>query len=444
MSEKLPPGPKGLPYLGSLIDYFKDILRFLTTTANEYGDIVFFKLGPRNVYLISDPELIRQVLITDSKNFTKSRALNRSKIVVGEGLLTNEGEKHLANRRVIQPLFHKKAIPNYVDAVISHTEKMCRRWQNGMIVDINREMMHLTQNIVVDALFNSAVERNSGLLVDSLTTIMNSFPRMLFPYSEYLDNLPLPHNYRFKKALRNLDGIVYSIIEEKRSSGNEGHDLVSLLVGAKDEEGKDFFTNRQIRDEVITFFIAGQETTANALSWTWHLIANNKYVEKKIEDELSGVLNHGLPSYDDIDRLVYLNNVIKESLRLYPPAWAVVRKSINEYNIAGYNIPPGSDIYMSQYVVHRDSRFFEEPTKFYPERWESLDSSNLPRFAYFPFGGGTRKCIGEPFALMEAVLILAVVFDKWRMEPVYNSEIKPKPLITIRPGSCIEMKLQRP
>jgi len=442
MSRRLPPGPKGLPFLGSLYDYFKDTLGFLTETARGYGDIVFFKLGPRNVYLISDPELIKQVLITDSKNFTKSRALNRARIVAGEGLLTNEGEQHLANRRVIQPLFHKKAIPNYVNAVISHTDTMCSQWEDGNVIDINKEMMHLTQNIVIDALFDSAVDRNSALLVDSLTTIMNSFPRMLFPYSEYLDNLPLPHNIRFRKALKNLDEIVYSIIDEKKSSRSESYDLVSLLLEAKDEEGKSFFTDKQIRDEVITFFIAGQETTANALSWTWYLIANNTKVEERMKAELSEVLNDRRPDYEDIERLVFLNNVVKESLRIYPPAWAVVRKSIDHYDIAGYKIPPGSDIYMSQFVVQRDERFFKDPMNFNPDRWSGLNSRNLPRFAYFPFGGGTRRCIGEPFALMEAVLILAVICRLWRMSPFDSSEIRPKPLITIRPEKGIKMRLK--
>lgn len=373
-----PPGPSGLPFAGSLFDYFKDILGFLTTNSREYGDMVFFRLGPRNVYQIGDPEYIKKVLVTDSRNFIKSRALERAKMVVGEGLLTNEGESHLRNRRVIQPLFHKKAIPNYVDSVVSHVNALCGAWENGMTLDINREMMFLTQSIVVDALFDSKVEREKKQLVDSLTTIMNSFPRLLFPFSEYLDNLPLPANYRFKKAIRNLDEAVYSVIKEKESAPNNRYDLVSLLLSAQDENGDRFFSDRQIRDELITFFIAGQETTANALSWAFYLIARHDNVENRILDEVYEVLGKEYPSYEDIEEMHYLNNVVKETLRLYPPAWTVVRKALNDYEIGGYSIPGGSDIYMSQFVVHRDSRYFRDPLKFVPERWFEINSNNFP------------------------------------------------------------------
>ncbi len=436
-----PPGPRGLPVIGSLLHYFKDILGFLTKNSERYGDIVFFSLGPRNIYQISEPEYIKKVLITDSRNFIKSRALERAKMVVGEGLLTNEGESHLRNRRVIQPLFHKKAIPNYIDAVISHTENLCRVWEDDATVDINREMMFLTQSIVVDALFDSKVDREKKQLVDSLTTVMNSFPRLLFPFSEYLDKLPLPANYRFNKSISNLDEVVYSVVREKESAESNNYDLVSLLLSARDEEGNRFFTDRQIRDEVITFFIAGQETTANALSWAFYLIARNKNVEDRILEEIHEVLGSEHPSYDDIERLQYTRNVINETLRLYPPAWTVVRKALKGCEIGGYFIPAGSDIYMSQYVVHRDDRFFSDPLKFSPERWFEINSRNLPRFAYFPFGGGPRRCIGEPFAIMEAVLILAVVLREWSVELINEGEIKPKPLITIRPKNGVPVRL---
>lgn len=439
----IPPGPRGLPLVGSIFDYFRDILGFLIRNSRQYGDIVYFRLGPRNVYMLNDPEMIKQVLVTDSRNFTKSRALDRAKMVVGEGLLTSEGESHLRNRRVIQPLFHKKAIPNYANSVVTNSEVICSEWDNGQNLDMNREMMKLTQAIVVEALFNSSVEDSSKKLVDSLTTVINSFPRMLFPFSEYLDNIPLPGILKFKRAMKVLDETVYSIIREKKNSGSGGYDLVSMLISARDEEGKPFFTEREIRDKVITFFIAGQETTANALSWAFYLISGNSKVEEKIIGEISEVLGENSPTYDDVERLVYTNNVVREAMRLYPPAWTVVRNALKDYEIGGYTVPAGSDIHMSQFVVHRDGRIFDAPDEFRPERWTEIMRGELHRFAYFPFGGGTRRCIGEPFAMMEAVLILAIVYSKWRVKLAANSPVKPKPLITIRPEQGVPVILQK-
>lgn len=304
-------------------------------------------------------------------------------------------------------------------------------------------MMGLTQSIVVDALFDSNVESKSRKLVDSLTTVMNSFPRLLFPYSEYLDNLPLPANLKFKKAMKDLDEVVYSIIHEKKNSDAGAYDLVSLLINAVDEEGNRVFNDKQVRDEVITFFIAGQETTANALSWAFWLISSHREVEQRIVKELRNVLDGGLPSYEHIEKLVYLKNVVNESMRLYPPAWTVVRRAVNDYNIGGYEISAGSDVYMSQFVVHRDPRIYDQPMMFKPERWFDLDSGNLPRFAYFPFGGGARRCIGEPFALMEAVLILAIIYTDWSVRSTGTAEIKPKPLITIRPENGINVRIEK-
>lgn len=440
----LPPGPKGLPFVGSLFDYFSDILGFLTSISTDYGDIVYYKLGSRKMYLLNDPEDIKDVLITNNRNFEKSRALKRSKIILGEGLLTNEGEPHLKNRRTIQPVFHHQRIKSYGDLMAEYSSRIGDNWQNGSLVDIHKEMMKLTLSIVSKTIFDSEMESESDEIGKSLTDLVTLFPQMIFPYSEYLDNLPLPANKRFFNAKNKLDSIIYGLIEERRANPGEKMDLLSMLLEAQDEEGDgQGMSNEQVRDEAMTLFLAGQESTANSLVWTWYLISGHPEVEKIIHREIDSVLNGRLPTLDDLGKLSYTQNVFKEALRLYPPAWALARHVKEDYEVGGYTIPAGADIFISQYVVHRDPRLYREPERFIPERWESDETKNLPRFAYFPFGGGTRRCIGEPFAWMEGVIIIATIASNWKMRLVPHQKVEPEPLITIRPKNGMKMILER-
>lgn len=433
---KLPPGPKGLPLLGSAIPFFMDILGFLKSTAETYGDIAYFELGKRKIYMLNHPDDIQDVLVTNNRNFLKSRALQRAKLIVGEGLLTSEKETHLANRRLIQPIFHNKVIPEFADTMAVIAKEFTDKWQENEVFDVHRNMMEMTQQIVVKTLFGTGLE-DSSKLVDSLSYILNLFPRFLFPFSEYLDKLPLPSNIKCNEALETIDKAIYKIINERRSSPSERFDLLSLLIGESGENGNNF-DEKQIRDEVITFYIAGQETTANALCWTLYLISGHKEVEARITREVESVLDGRLPGYQDVKSLEYLGNTVKESLRMYPPAWVVTRRAIEDYEVRGYTIPAGADIYMSQNVVHYDPRFYKDPEKFIPERWENSENS-LHRFAYFPFGGGPRRCIGEPFALMEAVLIIAVIASKWKLNLDPGFRVEAQPLITLRPKNGLKM-----
>ncbi len=439
----LPPGPRGLPIVGSLFDYFRDMLGFLLSTAQVYGDISFFRLGPRQVYLLSHPDYIKDVLVTNSRNFHKSRALQRSKIVLGEGLLTSEGETHLRERRIIQPVFHHKRIKAYADVMADFASSIGENWGNGEVVDIHREMMRLTLAIVVKTLFGAEIRSGAEDIGKSLTTIVNQFPRMLFPLSEYLDKIPLPGTRKFFKALETLDKTVYQLIEEGRRSKEDRDDLLSMLLSAQDEEGGGGLTDEQVRDEAMTLFLAGQESTANSLVWVWYLISQHPEVEKKLHDELDSVLGERLPGVDDLKKLVFTRMIFSESLRLYPPAWTVVRRAVEDYELDGYVVPGGADIYMSQYVVHHDPRFFPEPFVFDPERWNQDQASSLPQFAYFPFGGGPRRCIGEPFAWMEGMMLIAAIASKWRMHLVPGQTIAPKPLITIRPKNGMRMIMEK-
>jgi cytochrome P450 len=444
-----PPGPKGLPFAGSMFDYFRDMLGFLLRVKEKYGDIAYYKLGTRKMYLLSNPEHIKDVLITHNRNFTKSRALQRAKIVLGEGLLTNEGASHIKQRKIIQPIFHQKRIRGYGDTMAAYSQHLTTAWENGGVLDIHKEMMRLTLAIVSKTLFDADVESESDEIGKSLTNLVSLFPRLLFPYSEYLDKLPLPGNKKCNDAIEHLDNIIYGLIDERRSGGTGREDLLTMLLEAQDNDDLDNegnggrMSDKQLRDEALTLFLAGQESTANSLTWTFYLISQHPEVERKMHEEIVSVLDGRVPALDDLGKLSYTQKVFKEALRLYPPAWAVVRRAIEDYTVEGYFVAAGTDIFMSQYVVHRDPRFYKEPLRFDPDRWTSEFESRLPKFAYFPFGGGPRRCIGEPFAWMEGVIIIAAIISDWKMRLVPNQKIVPDALITIRPKNGMKMILEK-
>ena len=440
----LPPGPKGLPVIGSLIGYFSDPLGFLTRIAERYGDVVYFRLGSRRIYLLNNPEHIKDVLVTQNRSFTKSRALNRAKIVLGEGLLTSEGDFHLRQRRIIQPVFHYKKIKSYGEVMAEYGSRTGGGWKSGDTVDIQGEMTRLTLAVVSKTLFDADVESESDEIVKSLTDIVNLFPRFVFPFSEILDYLPLPGNKRGLLAVSRLDNVIYRLIEERRRDTVAKDDLLSMLLEARDEEGDGRgMSDRQVRDEAITLFLAGQETMANSLTWTWYLLSQNPGAEKKLHEEIDTVLGGRPPSVDDLGRLPYTHRAFKEALRLYPAAWTLARRAIEDYQVGGYTVPAGADIYMSQYVIHRDGRFYPDPLKYDPDRWGAEEDSRLPKFTYFPFGGGPRRCIGEPFAWMEGVLLIAAIASRWKMSLAPGHRVVPDPLITIRPKYGMQMIVEK-
>jgi len=438
-----PRGPKGIPLVGSLIDFYRDILGFLTK-ASHYGDISYFKLGPRDVFLLNHPDLIKDVLVTHHRNFLKSRALERAKLVLGEGLLTSEQDIHLRQRRIIQPAFHHKRIATYGKTMVDYASRMGEQWLEGTTVDINNEMMRLTMAIVAKTLFDADVESEAEDIGKTITVIIEMFPRTVLPFSEILDKLPLPSTRRFEKARERLDGIIYALIEERRANGEDRGDLLSMLLMSQDEEGDGKgMTDLQVRDEAMTLFLAGHETTANALTWTWYLLSQHPEAEKRLHEELNTVLGNRLPTVEDLDRLSYTRMVLAESMRLYPPVWAVARRAINDYEVDGYVAPAGSFVFMSQYVTHRDERFHLDPLRFDPERWTPERQASRLQFSYFPFGGGPRRCIGESFAWMEGILVLATLARKWKARLVPGHRVELKPLITLRPKYGMRMTLER-
>jgi cytochrome P450 len=440
MSDKTPPGPKGKPIAGNLLEFRRDPTGFLLSVALEYGDVVHLKFGPQHIYLINNPDYIRDVLVTNNRNFIKSRGLQMAKRFLGEGLLTSEGDFHRRQRRLAQPAFHKQRINSYAHVMAEYAARTRDRWHNGETLDIHQEMMRVTLGIVGKTLFDADVEAEANEIGEALNSIMQLFDRITIPFPQLMNSLPLPSNFRFLKAHRRLDRTMYRIIGEHRAAGVDRGDLLSMLLLAQDEEGDGgSMTDLQLRDEAMTIFLAGHETTANAMTWTWYLLSQNPEIEAKLHREIDEVLEGRLPTADDVARLQYTEMVFAESMRMYPPAWAMGRQVLSDYEVGGYIAPAGSIVLMSPWVMHHNPRYYPDPLKFDPERWTPQNRDLRPKFSYFPFGGGPRVCIGEGFAWMEGVLLLAPIAQKWQMRLEVGHRVEMRPLITLRPKYGMRM-----
>ena len=435
-----PPGPKPRFPIGNMPLASPDPLAVFRKWASEYGDIFYYRAAWLHVYFLNHPDLIEGVLVRNYQNFLKDRVIRNSRWFFGDGLLTNEGESWLRQRRLSQPAFHRERIASYAKIMTDHAERMLAAWSDGDTRDIHQEMMQLTLRIVVRALFNVEAEE-IGKISSAMNILMRNSTgiRMLIP--PLFRHLPTPAMIEFRRAIRQLDDTVYRIIAAHRANQDDSGDLLSMLMQARDEDGG-CMSDKQLRDEVLTFLLAGHETTALALSWTWHLLGQNPGAEARLREELDRVLAGRAPGFGDLRDLAYVERVIKESMRLYPPAWGVARTVVKDFEIGGYRIPAGSNVVMSQWVMHRDPRYFPEPEKFDPDRWLSERSQKLPRFAYFPFGGGPRQCIGNSFAMMEATLLLAAIAQRFQFRAVSGDPIIPVPSFTLRPKHGIRMTLR--
>ena len=438
---KIPPGPSiGLKRwsLGPLNS--GDPLGYFTRIFREYGDVVELRVFNFRILLLNHPEYIEEVLVNHPRKFIKGRVLQANKRVFGRGLLTSEGDFWLRQRRLVQPAFHRARIAGYASTMVEYTERLVDEWQDGEERDIHKEMTRLTLQIVSKTLFDADVEHDAqdiGKSLELLLEIGADFRRTLFvPHW-----LPTPTNIRVERAIRQIEEVLYRMIAEKRASGRDAGDLLSMLLAAQDEDGSRM-TDKQLRDEAITLFLAGHETTANALSWAWWLLAQNPAAETRLHAELRTVLGGRAPSFDDLPKLVYTNHIITESMRLYPPAWGTARTAIENLEIAGYAVPKGSGVSFTQWTVHRDARWYDAPEEFRPERWEGDLLKRIPRFAYFPFGGGPRQCIGNSFAMMETALTLATIAQKYRFRLVERHPVVPLASITLRPRYGIRVVLE--
>ncbi|HJQ31787.1 MAG TPA: cytochrome P450 [Pyrinomonadaceae bacterium] len=439
------PGPRGIWPVGQLYQFRSDPLTFLARLAREYGDVARCKAGPQSLYLINHPDHIRDVLVTNNARFKKGRALQRAKRLLGEGLLTSEGDFWRRQRRLAQPAFHRQRIASYARVMVEYAEKAAARWRDGETLDLSAEMMRLTLAVVSKTLFDADVESDADEVGAALTDVMNLFDYLMLPFAELLEKLPLPPQRRFRRARARLDAVIYRIIEERRRSGEDRGDLLSTLLQAVDEEGdRTGMTDEQLRDEVMTLFLAGHETTANALTWAFYLLAQNPDAEARMHEELDTVLKDGrLPNAEDYAALRYTEMVVSETMRLYPPAWVVGRLALEDHEVGGFAIPRGALVLVSQYVMHRDPRFWPDPERFDPERWTPEAKAARPQFAYFPFGGGPRRCIGEGFAWTEAVLILATLARRFRLRLVPGRRVEAQARITLRTGKGgVPMRLE--
>ena len=437
---KFPAGPSEGLKRWSLGPLNNNPLEYFTKVAREYGDIAGMRVLNFKTIFINHPDLIEEVLVTNARKYSKGRVLRANRHVFGEGLLTSEGEFWLRQRRLAQPAFHRARIASYAATMVEYTQRMLNGWRGGEEHDAHQEMMRLTLQIVGKTLFDADVERDAqevGKSLELLLEIGANFRRAIFvPHW-----LPTPTNLRAKREIAQIEKILYRIIGERRASGRDAGDLLSMLLSAQDDDGSRM-TDRQLRDEAITLFLAGHETTASTLSWTWWMLAQNPTMEAKLHAELDAVLGDRAPSLDDLPRLAYTGHIITESLRLYPAAWGMARLVVEDHEIAGYPVTKGMGVAMAQWVVHRDPRWYDAPEEFRPERWEDDLLKRLPRFAYFPFGGGPRQCIGNTFALMEATLILATIARKFRLRLVANHPVVPLASITLRPRHGVRVMLE--
>ncbi|MDQ3811021.1 MAG: cytochrome P450 [Chloroflexota bacterium] len=423
----------------------RDPLHFFMTLARDYGDIAGFRLGPERVVLLNHPDHIKAVLVTDAWNFLKGRGLERAKRLLGEGLLTSEGEFHRRQRRLAQPAFHRQRVATYGTVMTRFGERARERWRDGDTLDVHAEMMALTLEIVGRTLFDADVGPEAAEIGQALTATMELFDTAMLPFAELLDRLPLPWDRRFERARARLDATIYRLIDERRASGDDRGDLLSMLLLAQDVEGDGGrMTDRQLRDEALTIFLAGHETTADALTWTWYLLSQHPDVEAMLHAEVDTVLRNRLPTADDLAQLHYTRQVLAESMRLYPPAWLLGRRALAEYRIGGYMLPARTLVLLSQYVTHHDARFFPEPFTFDPGRWTPEAQAARPRFSYFPFSAGPRGCIGEQFAWMEGILLLATIAQRWRFRLARGHPITLHPSVTLRPAHGMWMTVHSP
>jgi cytochrome P450 len=424
-----PPGPSG-PAWANFARYLRDPLGMMESLRADHGPVAYVRFpGNHSFFFVTDGALIRRVLVDDQAVFVKGRALRAARRLLGDGLLTSEGDEHLGRRRCIQPVFGSTLIDAYAASMVSAAESTAARWADGGRMDANEEMMRLALDIVGRTIFDADVESEAPEIRAVLEAGMRVFHRFLLPGADLLWRLPLPATRRFDAAKRDVDGMIRRMIAD-RASGLPGPGLLDHLLALRDERGERLLSDRQIGDEAITFVMAGHETTAQALTWTWHLLARHPQVRSQLEHELTHVLAERTATAADVPNLPYTQAVFREALRLYPPVWALARIATRPYTLGEYRVPSGGTVIMSQWVVHRAAEHFADPLVFGPQRW--LDDPAPQPGTYFPFATGPRVCIGERFALLEGTLVLATLARHWHVEPL-TAEPRIDARFTLRP-----------
>jgi cytochrome P450 len=436
----LPPGPPGHFLLGHLRELRQDVLGLYERTARAYGDVALLRFGLKPVYAVSHPDLIEEVLT--SRNFMKHYALRMNRLLLGNGLLSSEGDFWLRQRRLIQPAFNRDHLNRYAETMIAYSERWAGLWRDGETRNIHADMRQLTMQIAARTLFGAEVDGQGPVVAQALIAVMDSFSSRLFSVLRLPERFPTPRNVRAWRAVRRLDALLYGIIGRARAEGQQD-DLLSILLHARDEQDGRGMSDKQLRDEAMTLFLAGHETTALALSYTLWLLARHPDIQDRLRAEARQVAGDGPLTVGHLPRLVFTERVFLEGMRLYPPAYAVGRQAIAPCELGGYALPAGGTVVMLQWVVHRDPRWWPQPERFHPDRWADNLLKRLPKYAYFPFGGGPRLCVGSQFAMMEGVLVLAALLRGWRVLPASAEPLKFRPRMTLAPAAPVELRLGR-
>lgn len=441
-SIKRPPGPPHRMPGGNLLAYRRDPLNFLMQNARDYGDLITLKFAKWYLYQINHPDLIQQVLVKQASSFHKSIIYKKTlSEYLGNGLLISDGDYWRRQRRLAQPAFHTQRIHTYADIMVSYAQRMVDSWQPGETRNIADDMMKLTLYIVAKTLFDTDVSGDSDRVGEALEVLLHSVIEQSQIMLRLPEWVPTPARRRKRWSIDTLHQVVMSIIQQRRADPVDHGDLLSMLMLSEDDSGERM-SDAEVRDEALTIFLAGHETTANALTWTVYLLSQHPAIESKLVAELESVLQGRTPSLEDVPNLRYTEQVIKESMRLYPPAWSMGRQTIEPVELGGYTIPPRHSVIIIPYVTHRDPRFFPDPDRFDPDRFLPENEKAMHRYAYLPFGGGPRICIGNGFALMEAKLILATVLQRYRLPLIPSHPVEPEALVTLRPRHGMSMQIQ--
>jgi cytochrome P450 len=449
MKKRFPDGPRinlPLAVLGQILPalFPFDGLSWSLDIARQFGDIVHYKLGALHVYQLNHPDLARRILVEQPEKFRKPWLLKRvMRPIAGDGLVTSDGALWKQQRKLMQPAFHQRRLAVYGEVMVAQATGMMESFDDGEIREIGAEMTRLTLGVVVKALFGSDLPCDAEDIRRLMTAVLDSAGRRMSSVLRIPSWAPTPRNLRERRALGRLDGILHVLIEGRRAAAESRDDLLSLLLAAVDEDSGSRMSDEQLHVEMMTIFLAGHETTASALTWTWYLLARHPQADAKLLDELRGVLAGRAPTVTDLPNMPYTEMVIRESLRLYPPAPAFGREPIEDVTIGAYEVPKGSLVMVNSYAMQRDARFFTDPDRFNPDRFAAGWEERVPRYAYLPFGGGPRVCIGNGFAMMEARLILATVAQRWKLSLETADEIRPKQVVTVRPSGPLRMRIEK-
>ncbi|WP_339102481.1 cytochrome P450 [Haloterrigena salinisoli] len=427
-----PPGPNGLPVIGNLHRYVRDPLSFIERCAREYGDVVYTNVGPMESYMVSHPSHIERILVSESDRFRNAElGQGRLEPLFGNGLVVSEGEHWRRQRIRMQPAFRPDRIAAYAEIMRAEAIRVTDRWSPGETIRLDDEFRRLSLRILVRSLFGTDLDDREDEILEAFRTTTDRFEGA----NTWLPGwLPTPANRRFERGRQRLDEIVYELIDRRRDDAASRDDLLSALLTAEDDCGERM-SDRAIRDEVVTLLAAGHDTTALALTYAVHLLGTRPSAAERLAAELESVLDGEAPTMADLDRLPYTEAAVSEALRYYPPTHATAREPVEDVTVDGYRLPKGATVFLPQWVVHRDERWWDDPETYHPERW--LDDSDRPEYAYFPFGGGPRHCIGHRFALVEARIVLATIASRWRLEPT-DETLSVRPAITLRPTEPVE------